>query len=202
MLRPHAATRRLPPSRNSSMLREPRTRSGLGGIIMLTRTDSYADLYASFRWQIPDFYSIAADTCDCWAGADPERIALIDRRADGRMQEISYRTLREKANRLANALASLTITRGDWVAILLPQMLFAYLAIYKLAAIPCHSPRSSAWRHWNTGSAMRARRRSSPTAQGSRRSRNCATNCRSWRWFSRSMIRRARRLKVSRACRD
>ncbi|MEI2386609.1 AMP-binding protein [Breoghania sp. JC706] len=105
---------------------------------MLTPAESYADLVAGFRWQVPDFYNIAADICDRWAAAEPDRIALIDRRSDGSVVEISCRTVREKADRLANALAALGVARGDRVAILLPQMpetLYAHLATYKLAAI-------------------------------------------------------------------
>ena len=105
---------------------------------MLTPAESYAELVADFRWQVPDFYNIAADICDRWAAAEPERVALIDRRADGSVAEINYRTVREKADRLANALAALGVARGDRVAILLPQMpetLYAHLATYKLAAI-------------------------------------------------------------------
>ena len=105
---------------------------------MLTPADSYAELVARFRWQVPDFYNIAADVCDRWAAAYPERIALLDRRADGSVTEIRYGTLREKADRLANALAGLGVARADRVAILLPQMpetLYAHLATYKLAAI-------------------------------------------------------------------
>ncbi|WP_107989165.1 acyl-CoA synthetase [Breoghania corrubedonensis] len=105
---------------------------------MLTPAESYADLVAGFRWQVPDFYNIAADVCDRWAAADPDRIALIDRRTDATVVEISYRTLREKSDRLANAFAALGVARGDRVAILLPQMpetLYSHLATYKLAAI-------------------------------------------------------------------
>ncbi|PTW63506.1 acetyl-CoA synthetase [Breoghania corrubedonensis] len=112
--------------------------TGPVGGIMLTPAESYADLVAGFRWQVPDFYNIAADVCDRWAAADPDRIALIDRRTDATVVEISYRTLREKSDRLANAFAALGVARGDRVAILLPQMpetLYSHLATYKLAAI-------------------------------------------------------------------
>ena len=70
--------------------------------------------------------------------ADPGRIAILNVRADGGIEEMSYGELRETSNRLANVLAAHGIARGDRVAILLPQapeVAAAHIAIYKLGAI-------------------------------------------------------------------
>jgi acetyl-CoA synthetase len=105
---------------------------------VLAATRDYAALRQSFRWQIPAHYNMGVDICDHWAEREPARIALLDVRSDGRVEEVSYGTLREQSNRLANVLAAHGIGRGDRVAILLPQMpavAVCHIAIYKLGAV-------------------------------------------------------------------
>jgi acetyl-CoA synthetase len=98
----------------------------------------YDALYRSFRWQVPAQYNIGVDVCDRWAAIAPERTAILDVRADGRVDEIGYGTLRADSNRLANVLAAYGIKRGDRVAILLPQspaVVLSHVSVYKLGAI-------------------------------------------------------------------
>ena len=98
----------------------------------------YAALYRSFRWQVPARYNIGIDACDRWAEIDPGRTAILNVRADGGLDEVSYAALRDTSNRLANVLAAYGIVPGDRVAILLPQgpvVAAAHVAIYKLGAI-------------------------------------------------------------------
>jgi acetyl-CoA synthetase len=105
---------------------------------MLPHIHDYEKLVRDFRWSIPERYNIGVDVCDRWAALEPDRIALINIRPDGRTETISFATLRQQSNRLANVLRAHGIRRGDPVAILLPQTpeaLIAHIAIYKLAAI-------------------------------------------------------------------
>ncbi|BBF94823.1 AMP-binding protein [Blastochloris tepida] len=98
----------------------------------------YRSLYDEFRWRIPDRYNIAVDACERWAAADEDRLALIFKHADGRVEQVTYGRLSENSNRLANALSAHGVGRGDRVAILLPQTVetvVTHLAVYKLAAI-------------------------------------------------------------------
>jgi len=98
----------------------------------------YDTLYRAFRWAIPARYNIGADICDRWAAQDPGRLAILNIRADGREERISYGWLRETSNRLANAFAAHGVARGDSVAIFLPQapeVAAAHIAIYKLGAV-------------------------------------------------------------------
>lgn len=44
---------------------------------------NYEQLYASFRWNIPARYNIAADVCDRHA-TDPGKVALIGEDSDGK----------------------------------------------------------------------------------------------------------------------
>jgi acetyl-CoA synthetase len=105
---------------------------------MLPNIRDYDALYRAFRWQVPRDYNIGIDVCDRWAAREPERLALVHVRPDGRHEEITYGALKDTSNRLANALRAHGIARGDRVAILLPQapeVAAAHIAIYKLAAI-------------------------------------------------------------------
>jgi len=105
---------------------------------MLPPIRNYDELYRAFRWSIPARYNIGVDVCDRWADAEPDRLAIMHVRADGRHDAISYGFLRETSNRLANVLRAHGVVRGDRVAILLPQMpqvAAAHIAVYKLAGI-------------------------------------------------------------------
>jgi acetyl-CoA synthetase len=105
---------------------------------VLPKARDYDALYRSFRWQVPAQYNIGVDVCDRWAEIAPERTAILDVRADGRVDEIGYGTLRADSNRLANVLAAYGIKRGDRVAILLPQspaVVLSHVSVYKLGAI-------------------------------------------------------------------
>ncbi len=110
----------------------------LFGKPILPQLSNHDGIWRQFRWPQPAAYNIGVEVCDRWAGADPRRIALIDSHADGRCDEIPYGALRDASNRLANALRASGITRGDRVAILLPQgpeAVISHIAIYKLAAV-------------------------------------------------------------------
>jgi acetyl-CoA synthetase len=105
---------------------------------MLEQAADYDRLFAAFRWRIPERYNIGADVCDRWARSEPNRVAIMDVAADGRVANLTYGELRDRSNRLANALGSRGIRRGDRVAILLPQgpaVPIAHIATYKLGAI-------------------------------------------------------------------
>jgi acetyl-CoA synthetase len=105
---------------------------------MLERRDSYEALYRDFRWQIPARFNIGVAVSDRWAAIEPDRIALIDYRQDGDAETMSYAELAAHSNAFANGLRALGVTRGDRVALLLPQCfetVIAHVAIYKLGAI-------------------------------------------------------------------
>lgn len=87
---------------------------------------------------MPAHYNIGVDVCDRWAAAEPDRLAILHARPDGRDDAITYGWLRETSNRLANALRGNGVKRGDRVAILLPQspeVAASHIAIYKLGGV-------------------------------------------------------------------
>jgi acetyl-CoA synthetase len=106
--------------------------------LLLPDLRDYDALRSTFRWAIPPRYNIAVDICDRWAAIEPERTAIIEVSQDWRVSPVSFGHLRERSNRLANALRARGVERGDRIAILLPQgraVLTAHLAAYKLGAI-------------------------------------------------------------------
>lgn len=80
----------------------------------------YDRIYEAFRWNIPARYNIATDVCDRHAG-DPAKVALIGEDEAGNALTITFREIQRRANKLANLLVSLGLTRGDRVLLLLGQ---------------------------------------------------------------------------------
>ncbi|WP_417769314.1 acyl-CoA synthetase [Stappia sp.] len=105
---------------------------------MLEPAASFSELTDRFRWQVPATCNIAEAACGRFAAREPDRIALLHRREDGETERWSYGALQAASGRFANALAAKGVTRGDRVALLLPQApetLIAHLAIYRMGAI-------------------------------------------------------------------
>ena len=86
----------------------------------MERLPTYEKLCASFRWNIPARYNIAADVCDRHA-ADPDKIALIGEGPGGKTWRMTFREVQRKANQLANVFVSLGLAKGDRVMLLLGQ---------------------------------------------------------------------------------
>src|SRR5262245_28135716 len=104
---------------------------------LLPRGETYADVYARFRWAVPALYNIGVDVCDRHA-ADRSRVALVYEDDAGRVSEHTFAEFRARSNQLARALAGLGIARGDRVGIVLPQRpetAVAHLAAYQLGAV-------------------------------------------------------------------
>jgi acetyl-CoA synthetase len=106
--------------------------------MLLGAADSYDDLVAAFRWDIPARFNIAAVCVDAWAEREPGRVALIGWGGAGALKPTTYGELKRHSDALAHALARRGIDRGDRVALLLPQSpetVAAHMAAYRLGAI-------------------------------------------------------------------
>ncbi|MGB3819822.1 acyl-CoA synthetase [Achromobacter pulmonis] len=104
---------------------------------MLSRTETYAQLAASFQWRVPAAYNIGVDACDKWADGSG-RLALIHEKSDGSQTRYSFDDIKARANQLANALRRQGVRRGDRVAVYLPQApetAVTHIAVYKLGAV-------------------------------------------------------------------
>ncbi|HEX9824441.1 MAG TPA: AMP-binding protein [Actinomycetota bacterium] len=89
-------------------------------------------------WFVGGRINLAHVTCDRWATSTPEAIAVIWEGEDGAVRSVTYRELREMADRLAGGLASLGVGEGDAVGIFMPmapETVAATLACAKLGAV-------------------------------------------------------------------
>ena len=105
--------------------------------MLITRANSYQEVYDAFRWRVPARYNIAADVCDRHA-ADPSKIALIHERVDGTIETYTFLRIQRAANRLANALQHFGLGLGDRVLLLLgqnPATGIAHVACWKAGMI-------------------------------------------------------------------
>ncbi|WP_297774774.1 AMP-binding protein [uncultured Roseovarius sp.] len=109
----------------------------MSGMRPVLRRAPYEVLRDAFRWDIPARLNMAAQVCDDWAEAEPERVAIIDLSGDG-PREISYGTLRRMADGLAQALLARGVMQGDRVGVLRSQGAWcaaAHIAIWKIGAV-------------------------------------------------------------------
>ncbi len=100
--------------------------------------DHYATMHADFRWAIPAHFNIAEACCGRWARETPDATAIHHETEDGSRKRISYAQLQQDANRLSQLLRSLGVSRGDRIAIVMPQRpetAVAQIAIHQLGAI-------------------------------------------------------------------
>lgn len=103
----------------------------------MTPHDRYDALYQSFRWNVPERFNIFEACCRRWA-AEAGRVALIVETESGACTRHTYADLFAAAERLSAALRELGVTRGERVAIVLPQRFetaVAHMAVYRLGAV-------------------------------------------------------------------
>lgn len=98
----------------------------------------YERLRSGFRWEIPARFNIAEAICDRWALAEPDRVAILTKLPGEPLATTTYGDLRRDSQALAAALARRGVTRGDRVAVFLPQgaeAAIAHVAVSRLAAV-------------------------------------------------------------------
>ncbi|HQR09898.1 MAG TPA: AMP-binding protein [Casimicrobiaceae bacterium] len=99
--------------------------------------DQYARLCAEHRWNVPAHFNIAHACCGRWA-EDRARFALYWEDESGQTSAHTFWDLQREANRLSNALSKAGVSRGDRVALILPQRretAVAHIAIYQMGAV-------------------------------------------------------------------
>lgn len=99
--------------------------------------DAYEAIYREFHWAVPERMNIAELCCTRWKD-DPARVAIHYEDDQGNAASFSYAWLDEQSNRLANVLRKLGVTKGERVAIILPQRpetAVSHMACYKLGAV-------------------------------------------------------------------
>lgn len=79
--------------------------------VLITRADSYREIYDGFRWRVPERFNMAVACCDRWAAA-PDRVALIHERPDGSMRRYSFRDMQRVSLRTESIKAFLVLADG------------------------------------------------------------------------------------------
>ncbi|PID03069.1 acetate--CoA ligase [Sporosarcina sp. P2] len=107
---------------------------------------NYEEMMHMFSWEDAEtqyegdpngVMNIANEICDRWA-KDPKRVAIYWEDELGNKETWTYCQLKEKSDKMANALQSMGVTRGDRVAGLLGkdmELLVTILATFKVGAI-------------------------------------------------------------------
>jgi acetyl-CoA synthetase len=72
---------------------------------------------------------------DRWAGEDPDRLAVRSQKESGETRELTFGALLEAVERVAGALVSLRVKKGDAVAVYLPMSLEAVVALLAVARV-------------------------------------------------------------------
>lgn len=107
----------------------------------IARTKRYAELVPDFRWDIPETFNFATDVVDAWA-SERGGLALIWENAAGETATFSYADISRLSTRLASALATAGVAKGDRVIVMLPRIpewQIALVACLRIGAvaIPC-----------------------------------------------------------------
>jgi acetyl-CoA synthetase len=104
----------------------------------MSSNDSYAALHGEFTWNVPEQFNIAEMCLHRWARDTPTAVAIIQDAGNDRSVPVTYAALQRDARRLSNALGSLGVTRGDRVAVIMPQRTqtaVALMAVFQMGAI-------------------------------------------------------------------
>ncbi len=97
----------------------------------------YQALYDTFHWQVPDQFNIAHACCGRWA-QQASRVAIQYEDESGNLGSLTYQALQDGANRLSHVLQALGVSRGERVAVILPQRpetAIVHIACHQLGAI-------------------------------------------------------------------
>ena len=98
---------------------------------------SWKKVVKTFDWNVNERFNMGHECCDRWAD-DPNRIAIYWEDAEGNTDVWTYQRLKEQSNRMANALRSLGVKKGDRVAGLLGkdmELIITVLATWKIGAV-------------------------------------------------------------------
>src|SRR5438874_5081379 len=91
------------------------------------------------RWCVDGEMNIVHNMLDKYAGTEIDnRLAIKSETEDGTARTLTYKQLREEVNKMAAALRSLSLGKGDAVGVIMPmvpEIVVAMLAIIKIGRI-------------------------------------------------------------------
>lgn len=102
---------------------------------MIPRGVPYDEAMRQFRWHIPERFNIGRAVCE---RHPTDALAMIVENTDGSVRNWTFGELLAASSRLANALASRGVVKGDRLAIFLSQgaeLTIGHLAGYRMGAV-------------------------------------------------------------------
>jgi len=103
-----------------------------------TEFDSYEDMKANFRIEVPEDFNFGFDVADAWAELEPDKQALVWTDDEEQLRRYSFGDLRTESNRAVHFLQAQGIRKGDVVMLILrqrPEVWFLLTALHKLGAV-------------------------------------------------------------------
>jgi len=109
--------------------------------MLIPRLNTYEEIYDSFKWKVPERFSMAKQLVDRHA-EDPSKIALIYENLEGEVRNYTFRQIQQSGNQFANAMLGLGLEKGDRVMIVLgqaPETAISHVGCWKAGIIssPC-----------------------------------------------------------------
>jgi acetyl-CoA synthetase len=104
---------------------------------MISKAETYEEVYNAFQWEIPEFFNMGVEICDKWAHEE-KRLALLYLDQHGQEHKYTFSDLKRLSNKLANGLSACGLKKGDRIGIFLPQCpetAISHIAAYKMGAI-------------------------------------------------------------------
>jgi acetyl-CoA synthetase len=86
-------------------------------------------------WFVGSGFNLSTACVDRWAAEDPDRIAVKAQKESGETRELTFGALLEAVERVAGALTSLQVEKGDAVAVYLPMSLEAVISLLAVARL-------------------------------------------------------------------
>ncbi|MCL2140834.1 MAG: AMP-binding protein [Dehalococcoidia bacterium] len=112
----------------------------MGLIDKYCRTDfsSYEDFYNNFKVEMPENFNFAYDVVDELANTKPDKTAIVWCNEYGEEKIINFAEIKRMSDKMANALLSLGIKKGDVVLVMLKRRYeywYFTIAMHKIGAI-------------------------------------------------------------------
>ncbi|MFW5488723.1 MAG: AMP-binding protein [Desulfovibrio sp.] len=104
---------------------------------------SYEEFCKTFHVDVPDNYNFAFDTLDALAAEHPDKIAMVHIDPEEKRCEYDFAYFRDESMRLANALKSQGLNKGDRVMLILYRRVefwVTMLALHRIGVVPIPSP--------------------------------------------------------------
>ncbi|HOV14589.1 MAG TPA: AMP-binding protein, partial [Spirochaetota bacterium] len=110
----------------------------LNNYLKKTDFNSYEDFYNNFKVDVPKYFNFAYDIVEQYAKIEPDKIAMVWCDDKGNDAIFTFKEIDNYANKVANFFASLGITKGDPVMLILKrryEFWFSIIALHKIGAV-------------------------------------------------------------------